>query len=235
MRRAACTLLCAGLALGGCDRFGGNGGFSTSTPEATKVAIDGAVQSFAGETLAILTPTAGFGQEENRQAIAKQFGGLMTELRPDLKTVELPRALSDINAAGLAESYDRMYTSYRSTGLFDRGQLQNIGAAIGARYLVQLKLQGFDQQNKTRFSYLGVSILQSQTSRIRLFLQVWDSRDGRIVWEDSNEATKQVESVRDRQIGLDASMKAVASDLIRRLPQGGAPAAETQAVARAGS
>jgi len=168
---------------------------------------------------ALLMPTAGFGQEENRQALARGFHDLLAELRPELKTTSLADTISAINGGEMAETYGRMYTAYKETGLYDRQGLQKLGEATGARYLIQLKLQSFNQNNRSRFGYVGINIVQTQTTGLRLFVQVWDSVEGRIVWEDSNETVRQVESIRERTVTLESVVKTNAEDLIRRLPR----------------
>ncbi|GAB4168295.1 MAG: hypothetical protein OHK0024_03660 [Thalassobaculales bacterium] len=169
--------------------------------------------------LAIITPTATFGQEESRQAVAMTFGAVLRSERPDLPQLSLAEALSTINAKGLAETYDRLYTAHRNTGLFDRALLGEVGAALDARYLVLLKVQGFDQSSRGRFAFLGVNLLHTQSATLRLFAQIWDSGDGRIVWEDSIESVRKVEAIGERRRPtLDAAVTEASVDLIRRLP-----------------
>lgn len=205
----AAAVVAVALGLAGC-------GSDTDRPAPTSAGAPVPALEAAG--VAILTPTAGFGQEENRQSLAQVFGELMAERRPELEGVPLAQALSRINAAGLAETYDRLYVTYRNTGLFDRDLLRAVGGAVGARYLVQLKLQSFEHNAKSRFAWFGISILQTQTARAWLFVQVWDAADGRIVWENSAETVRQSESVRERALGLQETLKAAAAGLVDRLP-----------------
>ncbi len=143
----------------------------------------------------------------------------MADARPDLPLLGLPETLSAINAANLFETYAKLHQGYRESGLLERAPLKAVGETVGARYLVQLKVQSFQQNNAQRFAYLGVSLLKTQTTSLRLFLQVWDSQAGAIIWEDSAEVQRQVEAIRERGVGLEAAATQAARDLIARLPE----------------
>ncbi|HMA52751.1 MAG TPA: hypothetical protein VKP60_23485, partial [Magnetospirillaceae bacterium] len=65
-------IFCAGLILAGCSH-------PTQKPPA--VPTDFALHEGG---LAILTPTASAGQDEDRQAVAQQLSETLTRLRPDL-------------------------------------------------------------------------------------------------------------------------------------------------------
>jgi hypothetical protein len=217
-RAAAFALtLCGVLLLAGCGgRLIDAAAGAMSNADA---AIDGAVTSFGAERLAILTPTAAFGQEENRQSLALAFSEQLARLRPDIQAMPLAQTLSAINAAGLAGTYDQMYGAYRGSGVFDRKALGQVGAAVGARYLVQLKLQALDRDNRSRFGIHGINLLNSQSTNARLFVQVWDSRDGRIVWERSGEAVHQIEAMRGRSSTTQRAIEKAVQQLVRQLPR----------------
>lgn len=199
--------------LGGCATDAGR-------PPATAAAEapEPAAVSLAAGRLAILTPTAPFGREEDRQALALNFSRLLAEHRPDLTATPMASTLSSVNAAGLSQLYGGMYAGHRETGLFDREALRQVGAAVGSRYLVQLKLGAFDQQSHSRFGWMGINLVQTQTANVRLFVQIWDSAEGRIVWERSAEAVLRERGVRSRTISMEDALAPVAGDLVRQLP-----------------
>jgi hypothetical protein len=184
----------------------------------TLTATFGQEEQISAGGLAILTPTAAFGQEENRQSVAQIFATSIAKLRPDMPTVPLAETLSRLNATALAAPYKAMYENYAQTGLFDRDVLRAVGDATGVRYLVQLKLQSFNQSSKPRFGYLGMSVLQTQTASVRLFAQIWDSREGRIVWEQSAEAARQIESIRERPVTMESVVESAVEELIKQMP-----------------
>jgi len=132
--------------------------------------------------------------------------------------VTLAETLGAINKAGLADAYKRMYDDYRDTGLLSRDVLKQIGAATGARYLAQLKLQGFGQGAKERFGALGLRIVETQFAHVRLFFQIWDSSDGTIAWEGMQEMRISQDTVTEEPVMLRAMIERTAHDLIAKLP-----------------
>jgi hypothetical protein len=83
---------------------------------------------------------------------------------------------------------------------------------------VQLKLQGFRQGSKERFGILGLRIMETQYAHVRLFFQIWDSRDGTIVWEAMQEMRVSQETVSEEPVMQRAVLERTAHDLITQLP-----------------
>jgi len=168
--------------------------------------------------LAFITPSTVTGQEQEKEAVALTFADVLKLERPALKVTTLAETLGAVNRAGLTDSYRRMYADYRDTGLFSADALKGIGSATGARYLAQLKLQGFSQGSKTRFGFLGLRLVETQYADVRLFFQIWDSRDGSIAWEAMQEMRMSLETVREEPVMLRKLLERSARDLIARLP-----------------
>jgi hypothetical protein len=168
--------------------------------------------------LAFLTPSTVTGQEEDKQALAQSFFETVRSARPELQAISLPAALTAINRAGLAGTYKHMIEDYRMTGLLDRDVIRKIGQATGVRYLAQLKLAGFRQESKNRWGALGFRVFDTKVSTARLFLQVWDSTDGAIVWEGAVELTAAYESLSEETVTFRSIVEATARELVTRLP-----------------
>lgn len=174
--------------------------------------------ALAAGGLAFLTPSTVTGQEEDKQALALSFHKVLAREHPSLKPVALPVALTAINRAGLAADFGRMIEDYRITGLFDRSIIRKVGAATGTRYLAQLKLAGFRQESKNRWGALGFRIFDTKASSVRLFLQIWDSSDGAIVWEGAVELTAAYDSISEETVTFDSVISEAAQALVERLP-----------------
>ncbi len=171
--------------------------------------------------LAFITPSTVTGQEEEMQAVAFTFAEVLKKKRLDVPCVTLPETLSAINQAGLTEDYKRMFEDYRNTGIFRRDTLQRIGEVTGARYLAQVKLSGFAQGSDGRLSVFGFRLVRTKNARIRLFLQIWNSADGTIVWEGVEELNYAADTITEDPITLREILEVAAEDLISRLPQTG--------------
>ena len=168
--------------------------------------------------VAFITPSSITGQEEDRQTLALAFAEKLRSSRPDLRCVTLPETLSAINRAGLSGEYKRMFEDSRLTGMFERETLQKVARATGVRYLAQLKLGAFRQESKGRWGVLGVRMLETKSATIRLFLQIWDSQDGAVVWEGSAELTLAHESLAEDAVTLQQAVEASAGEFLTRLP-----------------
>jgi hypothetical protein len=168
--------------------------------------------------VAFITPSTVTGQEQEKQAVALIFAEVLKRERPALRVVTLAETLGAINRAGLADAYRQMYSDYRDTGLFSGQVLRKLGGATGARYMVQLKLQGFEQGARERFGILGIRVVETKYAHIRLFLQVWDSRDSTIVWEGMQEMRQSSDTTTEEPVMLRTVLELSARDLIARLP-----------------
>ncbi len=210
------TLVCAAALLSGCSHFR----HSDEQANAAKTPGIDQLVTFQGAKLAMLTPTTAPAQQEDRQALARVFTETLGKQRPDLAAIPLPATLSAINTAGLAGAYDQMYVGYKNTGLLDGQTLHQIAQAVGARYLIQLKLASFNQEGTGgMLSFMGLSLGHKQTADLRLSAQIWDGSDGSIVWERSTEQSDTKRSlIVSRTIKMEDIEKSAAEDLIKQLP-----------------
>jgi len=168
--------------------------------------------------IAFITPSSITGQEEDKQTLALAFTEVLLKMRPDLSVMALPQTLSAINRQGLTREYRQMFEDYRLTGIFDRETLQKVAQVTKTRYLVQLKLGAFRQESKSRFGMLGLRVMETKTSTIRLFLQIWDSQDGSVAWEGAQESTVSHESFAEEYVSMKSIVQESARDLVAHLP-----------------
>ncbi len=168
--------------------------------------------------LGFITPSTVTGREQDIQSLAFIFARMLEEDRPQIHVVGLPETLSAINRAGLSDEYKQMYIDYSDTGIFKQPSLKKAGYVAGVRYLAQLKLSGFEQGSKGRFGMLGWRMVQTKQASIRLFLQVWDSENGAIVWEGTEELTYSNDSFSERPVTFQLVVEEVARNLLSKLP-----------------
>lgn len=168
--------------------------------------------------IAFITPTSVTGQEEDKQALALAFTEEMKLARPDLHTVPLPETLSAINRAGLAGEYRQMFEDYRLSGIFSRDTLQKVSNVTGVRYLAHLKLGGFRQESKGRWGAIGLRVLETKTTYLRLYLQIWDGENGSVAWEGAEELTSAQESLKEDTVSFKTVVEQSARALLARLP-----------------
>ena len=169
--------------------------------------------------LGFITPSTVTGREQDIQSLAFIFARVLEEDRTEIYVVGLPETLSAINQADLADEYKQMYIDYSDTGIFKQPSLKKVGYVAGVRFLAQLKLSGFEQGSKGRFGMLGWRMVQTKQANIRLFLQVWDSENGAIVWEGTEELIYSNDSFSERPITFQLVVEEVARNLLSKLPQ----------------
>lgn len=187
-----------------------------STTQALAINLD--PQALKTTGIAFITPTSVTGQEEDKQALALAFTEALKLARPDLRIVTLPATLSAINQAGLASEYRQMFEDYRLTGIFNRETLQKVSLVTHVRYLAQLKLGGFRQESKNRWGTMGIRMLETKTTYLRLYLQIWDGKDGSVAWEGAQELTSAHESLQENPIPFKTAVEQSANELLARLP-----------------
>jgi DUF971 family protein len=179
--------------------------------------------------VAFITPSTVTGQEEEKQAVASLFTEVLAAERPDIPLLSLPQTLSAVNRAGIELKYTNMFEDYRNTGLFKLDSLREIGKATNKRYLAQLKLSGFTQGSDGRLGVFGLRVIKTQTARLRLVFQIWDSHDGSIAWEALEELEYAEDSLMERTVTLRTLMEKAARDLVECLPPVPGPSAKANA------
>lgn len=168
--------------------------------------------------IAFVTPSTVTGQEQDRPALCLIFSHVLEELRPGTRVVPLAETLSSVNRDGLAENYKLMMSNYQGAELLDRATLSLVGKATGVRYIGQLKMASFGQQSQDRFGVFGLRVVETKKANIRLTLQIWNSEDGSIVWEGTQELYLANETLKEDPISFRTMVEDVARSLIARIP-----------------
>ncbi len=158
------------------------------------------------------------GDNNFRRVLADSFSKALLELRPDIPQIPPQEALSLINAADLADVYVQMLRDYDTSGILRKAGLQQISRALAARYLIQLNLIQYTQDSSNRFSVLGVRFVQTRSSTLKVFAQIWDGESGRIVWEGSAFVTLAGEDVREKPIPFEEVALRAWTELIKQIP-----------------
>jgi glutamate synthase domain-containing protein 2 len=172
----------------------------------------------AGFGIAFITPSTVTGQEEDKPALALAFSKSLEEQLPNVHVVPLTETLTSVNRAGLFENYRRMITEYRDSGLLDRTALEQVGKATGARYIALLNMASFQQVYHDRLGVLGLRVLQTKEANIRITLQIWNSLDGSIAWEGSQELHMASETAAESAVSFGSVVEAAAKALAAKFP-----------------
>lgn len=155
------------------------------------------------EGVAVLNAVVGMGLEGYRSSVSRSLSDVLSQTPQPIRMIPTQDALSLINRQELAHQYASIVSEYVRSGILDRKALEEIGRALGVRYVFQPSMASFSQSMAGRFSFFGVRLLQTRISMLRLSVQLWDTQTGEMVWEGSGEATLANEDIREARIPFD--------------------------------
>ena len=138
--------------------------------------------------------------------------------RPDLSVTPYWEGLNTINSRGLALDYAAMFTQYASTGILDGAALKKLGDAMKVDYIIQPRLVNFQQKHSNRFIALGLTLFKTHESEIKIYIEMWDVKTGRLVWIGLSEANLASEKFRARPISFESVAKVAVYNLIKKIP-----------------
>ena len=165
-------------------------------------------------TLGVVAPPAlqGYGP-----ALSYALVAALAEVTPPLRPVQpIPDTLNVINQQGLVAEYADLLSGFARSGVLERKRLQSLGSVLRARYVLLPGLAGFDETLADSFEFSGLKIVRSRTSTLRLWLQLWDTQTGRLLWESAGEARVASELVRpDRTVPFDETAEKLWLRMIR--------------------
>ena len=135
---------------------------------------------------------------------------------PPIRAVPAHEIANTLNDQGLGAEYADLLSGFARNGIMDRERLRRIGAALGARYVLLPGLAQFDQALLDRFEVAGIKVIRTRVTVLRVWLQLWDTGTGHILWESAGEMAAASNVVKqDRMAPVDA----IARRLWRRMIQ----------------
>jgi hypothetical protein len=164
-------------------------------------------------TLGLVTQAGlqGFGP-----SLTQALVGALAEASPSVRARSVLDTVNAISEHGLAAEYADLLAGFARTGILERDRLHKIGSALGSRYVLLPGLAEFDHVLIDRFEISGLKLVRNRVTTLRLWLQVWDARSGRLVAESTGESTVASELLRpDRSIPLDDTAQKLWLRMIR--------------------
>jgi hypothetical protein len=158
---------------------------TTATPRAPSLDV----AALAREPVATLGLAAPAALQGLGSALSHALTGALADTSPPIRGIPAHDVLSRLNAQGLAPQYGDLVAGFARSGILEREQLRQIGEALGAAYVLQPGVAEFSQVLADKFEMLGVKVVKTRITTLRLWLQLWDTRTGQILWEGSGEVT----------------------------------------------
>jgi hypothetical protein len=137
-------------------------------------------------TLGVVTPAAlqGFSP-----SLALALTTALSEASPPIRGIPTYETVNRLNEKGLASDYTEMISDFTRSGILDRERLQRIGSALDSKYVLQPGLAEFSQALTDRFEVVGWKLLKTRITSLRLWLRLWDTQTGQMLWESAGETT----------------------------------------------
>jgi len=183
---------------------------STARPPSFDI---GELSSQPVATVGLIAPGAlqGFSTSLSHALVAALAGA-----SPPIRAIAAHEITNALNDRGLAAEYAELLSGFARTGIMDRERLQRIGSALGFRYVLLPGLAQLDQVILDRFEIAGVKVIRTRVTVLRVWLQLWDTRTGHILWESAGDVATASDVVRhDRLVPLEE----IAEKLWRRMIQ----------------
>jgi hypothetical protein len=193
-----------------------------STPRAPS--LDVAV--LAREPVATLRLAAPAGLQGLSFSVSHALTTALSQASPPIRGVPASEVANQLNEKGLAADYTDMVSDFARSGILDRERLQRIGSALGFRFVLQPGLAEFGQVLLDRFELAGVKLSRVRVNTLRLWLQLWDTETGQMLWESAAEATVTTEVLLKEQSTVPLSE--IAENLWSRMIQNDLLGGETK-------
>jgi hypothetical protein len=142
--------------------------------------------------------------------------------------------MNRLNEQSLAADYAELIAGFVRGGILERERLQRIGSALGSRYVLLPELAELKEVMVDRIGFYGWNFIQSRVTTLRLWLQLWDTQSGQILWESAGEITLATELLRpERTVSLDEIAQKLWLRMIQDdLVEGGAGPDSSSAIER---
>ena len=121
--------------------------------------------------------------------LSHALSGALAEVTPAIREIPTAETLNRLTDKGLATEYADLRAGFARNGMLDRQALRRIGSGLGSQYVLLPGLAQFGEEILDKFEAAGIKLVRNRVTTLRLWLQLWNSQTGHIVWESSGEGT----------------------------------------------
>jgi hypothetical protein len=173
------------MVLAGCDPPYLSETYATSTPKPKSFDTGELVRAPVGVFLPVVPGNLqGFGP-----TLSHALSGALAEVTPPIREIAVDEVLNRLTDQGLTAEYADLRAGFARNGVLDRHRLQRIGLSLGVHYMLLPGLAQFDEEILDKYEAVGIKLLRNRVTTLRIWLQLWDTQSGHIVWEASGEVT----------------------------------------------
>jgi hypothetical protein len=157
--------------------------------------------------------------------LSHAISGALAEVNPPIREISTDQTLNQLTDKGLATEYADMRAGFARNGMLDRQRLRRIGLGLGSRYVLLPGVAEFNEEILDKYEAAGIKLLRNRVTTLRLWLQLWDSQTGHIVWESSGEATAATVFLSPKQT---VALEQITKKLLVRMLQDGLLESKTE-------
>ena len=139
--------------------------------------------------VATLSPVTPAGFQGFSMFLSRALIAAISEASPSINEIPNYETINIINRKGLAADYAELISGFVRSGILERERLQRLGSALDSRYVLLPGLADFNQVLIDRFEMIGLKVVRNRVVTLRLWLQLWDTETGQIIWESTGEST----------------------------------------------
>jgi hypothetical protein len=121
--------------------------------------------------------------------LSQALSGALAEVNPPIREISTEETLNRLTDQRLTTEYADLRAGFARAGMLDRQRLRRIGFGLGSRYILLPGVAQFDETIIDKFEAAGIKLLRNRVTTLRLWLQLWDTESGHIVWESTGEVT----------------------------------------------
>jgi hypothetical protein len=200
------------MVLMGCDPPYLSETYATSTPRPKSFDTSELMRAPVGVFLPVAPGNLqGFGP-----MLSHALSGAMAEVNPPIHEIAADEVLNRLTDQGLTAEYADLRAGFARNGILDRHRLQHIGLSLGVRYVLLPGLAQFSEEILDKYEAAGIKLLRNRVTTLRMWLQLWDTQSGHIVWEASGEVTASAVFLSPKQtIGLERVVKKLLVSMIQ--------------------
>lgn len=201
-----------------------------TAPIGTQVSVtDPAPESLRIESLAILPFTVDPGLERYGRGAGEALHEALGSEYPGLAIIPPELALERLMNARATTAYANLIAEYEETGQLNPVLVRQLGDAVGARYLLNVRLAYAEDAGYAPGDFVGEVEYRGQA--LRVIAQLWDGERGVLEWRSIGDVTA-VASDLMRQRAVDDLMDEIMPQIASMVPVYGGDALASAPVQR---
>lgn len=169
--------------------------------------------------LGFLPAAVPLGHEHYQIVIVNTLSKAFLEYNPNIVAISPAEGINMVNTNNLTKDFISIVKDYQVTGILDKNILKEIGNVIGVDYIVQTRLVRFTQDKSSRLGLFGLRIMETRESSLEMIIQIWNPKNGLIVWEGIGNATMASEALRAKDITFAEITALLSKKILEKIPE----------------